>query len=117
VITLLGLQTNGGNVLEAWIPVGAALTGVVALAGAAITFFRFMRLQEAKIDALGNDLKASQTALHADLAALRAEMNHRFERLSDQNTAYVKHRELGSWIDKLRNSNPDVKVPSFYEKD
>lgn len=108
----IGLQT--GNVLEAWIPVGAALTGIVALLGAAITFLRFMRSQESKIDALGSDLKSNQANLHNELAALRAEMNHKFERLDDKNQSYVRHREFLGWIERLREANPDMKIPSVF---
>lgn len=115
MLGVFGLQ--GGNVLESWIPVGAALTGVVALLGAAITFLRFMRAQEAKIDSLGNDLKANQTGLHNELAALRAEMNHKFERLDDKNQSYVRHREIMSWVERLRAANPTINVTSFFGPD
>lgn len=113
-IAAIGL-VQSGNVLESWVPVGAALTGIVALLGATVTFLRFMRSQETKIDNLGNDLKANQAELHNELAALRAEMNHKFERLDDKNQTYVRQRELLAWIERLREANPTSKIPPFFQ--
>jgi len=111
MLTPLGLL-EPGNVLEAWIPVGAALTGLVALLGAVLTFTRFMRSQETKIDSLGRDLKEAQTAMHAALNELRVEMNHRFERLDDRDETYLKRREFYDWVERFRQGNPQQHVPS-----
>lgn len=107
-------MSTGGNLLDSWITVGAAATLFVAVIGGLLTFFRFMRTQEGKIDRIAADVKENQQIINAQLLAIRTEMSHRFERLDDQNSAFVKQREMYTWIDLLRELNPTHNIPSLF---
>jgi hypothetical protein len=113
---VLGL-VEPGNVLDSWIPVGAALAGVVALLGAVLTFSRFMRTQETSIDSLRRDLKENQEATRNALSELRVEMNHRFDRREDRDKTYLERREFYAWLDRLRRLHPEFALPSVFDEE
>lgn len=99
---LLGLLE--GNIADSWLPVGAVGVLVASVVGATWTVGSFMRSQEKKLQ----DLDAS-------IGKLRADIEHRFERMEDRSNSILTHREFWRWVERFRNENPTLKVPTPYE--
>ena len=105
------------NLMDDWLPLGTVAAVVVAVVGFLWTAMQFMRRIERKHDALTNDIAKNRDDIRAEIAALRTDMQHRFERLEDHTQVYLRQRDFAAWVDRLRDSSPALKVPSAFDAD
>lgn len=94
------------NIVDSWVPIGAVGVLIASVVGATWTVGSFMRSQEKKLQDLDTSVRQ-----------LRTDIEHRFERMEDRGASIVTHREWYRWIERFRDANPTLKVPTPYEAD